>query len=63
MSKEQKDKILKAMADCRNNYIIDCQEQIAEAQGKIAGIDYMYYRFLDVLKTCIEPQTESEEEE
>lgn len=51
MTKEQKDKILKALAEDRNNYARDCQERIEREYGKIEGADYMLQRFLDVLKT------------
>lgn len=34
----------------------DCDRRIAEEQGKIIGADYMLQRFLDVLKTEVEPQ-------
>ena len=51
MTKEQKDKILKAIAEDRNDYARDCDRRIAEEQGKITGADYMVQRFLDVLKT------------
>lgn len=60
MTKEQKDKILKAIAEDRNYYARDCDRRIAEEQGKIIGADYMLQRFLDVLRTEVEPQ-ESEE--
>ena len=62
MTKEQKDKILKALADDRNGYARDCERRIVEEQGKIIGADYMLQRFLDILKTEVEPQ-ESEGEE
>lgn len=62
MTKEQKDKILKAIAEDRNDYARDCDRRIAEEQGKIIGADYMLQRFLDVLRTGVVPQ-ESEEEE
>lgn len=58
MTKEQKDKILKALAEDRNDYARDCDRRIAEEQGKIIGADYMLQRFLDVLKTELEPQGE-----
>lgn len=61
MTKEQKDKILKAIAEDRNDYAIGCNRQIAEEYGKIIGADYMLQRFLDVLRTEVEPQ-ESEDE-
>lgn len=60
MTKEQKDKILKALAEDRNEYARDCKEQIEREYGKIEGADYMLQRFLDVLKTEVELQ-ESEE--
>ena len=63
MTKEQKDKILKAIAEDRNDYARDCDRRIAEEQGKIVGADYMLHRFLDVLRTDVEPQAESEEKE
>ena len=60
MTKEQKDKILKALAEDRNDYARDCDRRIAEEQGKIRGADYMLQRFLDVLRTEVEPQERSE---
>lgn len=51
MTKEQKDKILKVMAEERNNYARDCSRRIEKEEGKIIGADYMLQRFLDVLKT------------
>ena len=62
MTKEQKDKILKVIAEDRNDYARDCRERIAEEQGKIIGADYMLHRFLDVLRTMVDPQ-ESEDKE
>lgn len=62
MTKEQKNKILKAIAEDRNDYTRDCNRRIAEEQGKIVGADYMLQRFLDVLRTEVEPQ-ESEDKE
>ena len=56
MTREQKDKILKALAEDRNDYARDCDRRIAEEQGKIRGADYMLQRFLDVLRTEVEPQ-------
>ena len=56
MTKEQKDKLLKALAEDRNDYVRDCNRRIAEENGKIAGADYMLQRFLDILKTEVEPQ-------
>ena len=51
MTKEQKDKILKVMAEDRNNYARDCDRRIAKESGKIEGADYMIQRLLDVLGT------------
>ena len=62
MTREQKDKILKALAEDRNDFARDCDRRIAEENGKIIGADYMLQRFLDILRTEIEPQ-ESEEKE
>ena len=60
MTKEQKDKILKALAEDRNDFVRDCEKRITAEQGKIMGADYMLQRFLDILKTEVEPQAESE---
>lgn len=60
MTKEQKDKILKAIAEDRNDYVINCDRRISAEQGKIIGANYMFQRFFDVLKTEVESQ-ESEE--
>ena len=62
MKKEQKDKILKVLVEDRNDYARECNRRVAEEQGKIIGADYMLQRFLDVLKTEVEPQ-ESEDKE
>lgn len=51
MTKEQKDKIFKALAEDRNDYARDCNRRIAEENGKITGADYMLLRFLDILNT------------
>ena len=56
MKREQKDKILKALAEDRNNYARDCQERIEREYGKIEGADYMLQRFLDVLRTEVGSQ-------
>ena len=56
MTKEQKDKILKALAEDRNDYARDCTRRIAEENAKITGADYMLQRFLDVLNTEVDPQ-------
>ena len=62
MTQEQKDKILKAIAEDRNNFARDCQERIEREYGKIEGADYMLQRFLDILRTEVESQ-ESEGED
>ena len=61
MTKEQKDKLIKALADERNEYVRGCTRAIAEEHGKVTGADYMLRRFLDILEAEIEPQ-ESEVE-
>lgn len=62
MTKEQKDKILKALAADRNDYARDCERRIAEEHGKIIGADYMLQRFLDVLEMEVEPQKSRDDE-
>ena len=57
MTREQKDKILKAIAEDRNDYARDCNRRIAEENGKIIGADYMLQRFLDILRTESEEQS------
>lgn len=56
MTKDQKDKIFKALAEDRNDYARDCNRRIAEENGKIEGADYMLQRFLDILNTEVKPQ-------
>lgn len=58
MTKEQKDKIIKALAEDRNDYVRDCNERIEEEKGKIIGADYMLQRFFDVIRTEVEQQEE-----
>ena len=60
MTKEQKDKILKALAENRNDYARDCQRRVEREWGKIEGADYMLQRFLDVLNTEDDPQERSD---
>ena len=62
MTKEQKDKILKVMVEERNNYARERERLIAEEEGKIRGADYMLQRFLDILKTAVEPQGSEDKE-
>lgn len=56
MTKEQRDKILKALAEDRNYFARECEKRITAEQSKIIGADYMLQRFLDILKTEVEPQ-------
>lgn len=56
MTIEQKNKILKAIAEERNYFAKECEKRIAEEQGKVMGADYMLQRFLDVLRTEVETQ-------
>ena len=63
MTKEEKDKILKALAEDRNDYVITRESRISAEQGKIIGANYMYQRFLYILNTEVEPQVKSEEKE
>ena len=51
MTKEQKDKILKALAEDRNDYAREIEKRIAAEQGKIVGANYMIQRFLFILDT------------
>ena len=60
MTKEQRDKILKALTEDRNEYARGCERRVAEECGKIRGADYMIQRFLDILGTEFEPR-ESED--
>ena len=56
MTIEQKNKILKALAEERNYYARECESRIIKEQGKIMGADYMLQKFYDILKTEVEPQ-------
>lgn len=56
MTKEQKDKIFKVMAEDRNEYVRGCDRRIAKEDGKIEGADYMLQRFIDILRIEGEPQ-------
>lgn len=58
MTKEQKDKILKALAEDRNDFSEDCRRRIAEEHGKIKGADYMLQRLLDVIRTEVDEDEE-----
>lgn len=63
MTREQKDKIIKALAEDRNDYVMDCNRRIAEEQGKIIGADYMLQRFIDALRTDVEPHADGGDKE
>lgn len=54
MTKEQKDKILKALVEDRNDYVRKCEDRITAEQGKIIGANYMFQRFFNVLETEVE---------
>ena len=56
MTIEQRDKILKALAEDRNYYARECESRIEREHGRIMGADYMLQRFLDILKTEVESQ-------
>lgn len=62
MTKEQRDKILKVMAEERNDYVKYCNERITKENGKITGADYMLQRFFDVLRTEVDPKERSDQE-
>ena len=51
MTKEQKEKILKALAEDRNDYAREIERRIASEQGKIIGADYMLQRFLNIINS------------
>lgn len=57
MTKEQKDKILKSLAEDRNNYARECERRIAAENYNITGADYVLQRFLDVLSESLEITT------
>lgn len=48
MTKEEKNKMLRALANDRNEYAKECNRRIAEENGRINGADYMLQRFLDL---------------
>lgn len=54
MTKEERDIILKGLADERNYYERECSRHIAEEYGKVKGADYMIQRFFDIIKTEVE---------
>lgn len=60
MTKEQKDKIIRALAEERNDYARDCQKRVEREHGKIEGADYMLQRFLDILNAEVEMPTSIE---
>lgn len=61
MTKEQKDKFFKLLAEERNSYVRDRNRRIAEENGKITGADYMLERFFDVLSMDGKEEKESED--
>lgn len=56
MTKEQKDRICKALTEDRNFYARECENQIAEERGKIEGADYMLITVTKILKSEVEPE-------
>lgn len=60
MTKEQKDKIFKTLAEERNDYARECNNRITRENGKIIGADYMLQRFFNILRNEDESQ-ESED--
>ena len=54
MTREQRDKILKAIAEDRNNYVRDCNTRVSKEDGKIIGAEYMLQRFFDILRTEVD---------
>ena len=61
MTREQKDKIIKALEEERNEYARDCERRITREQAKIDGADYMLQRFIDILDAEDERQESGEE--
>lgn len=61
MTKEQRNKILGALAEERNDYARECQKRVEREHGKIEGADYMFQRFLDVLSAEVEADKEVDE--
>ena len=53
MTKEEKDKIFKLLAEDKNEYARMCEREIATENGKITGADYMIQRFFDILNTKV----------
>lgn len=49
MNKEQKDKLIKMLAEDKNDFIVGCNRRIAEEYGKIEGADYMLQIIMDAL--------------
>ena len=59
-----KDKILKALCEERNQYARDRERYIAEEQGKIIGADYMLQRMLAILSgDCVDNHMSEKENE
>lgn len=56
MTKEYKDKILKTLAEERNNYARECGNRITKEYGRVDGADYMLQRFFDILRNEDESQ-------
>ena len=51
MTKEQIEKIFKALAEDRYDYEKEIEIRIASEQGKIIGADYMRQKILDIINS------------
>lgn len=56
MTKEQKDKIIKLLAEDRHAFTVGCNKRIAEECGKITGADYIFQSLLDILGGKVESE-------
>ena len=56
MTKEDADKITKALAVDKNVYVRDCNTRITKEDGKIIGAEYMYQKLHDILATEVNSQ-------
>lgn len=63
MTKEQRNKILDALAEERNDYARECTKRIVRENGKVEGADYMFQRLLDILNAEAEAETDKEEDD
>lgn len=61
MTEKQKNEILTALEQIRNSYRNECEKEIADMNGRIAGAFYMTERISDIIRIEYEVQ-ESENE-